>query len=112
VHHLATGRIRANVTVTNQTSTAGNAIIFSPVLVRLRRFYPVVLLPTHVVVDGQHGQTSYIAFLVPHVRPKTPAHVFLTFLPPRRPQSLAVTATRVIQAGDSSPLDNPDCVIR
>jgi hypothetical protein len=112
VRHLATGRVRANVTITNQTSAAGNAIIFSPVLINLRRFYPVVLLPTRVVVDQQHGQTSYIAFVVPHVRPKAPSHVLLTFQPPRRAQSLAVTATRVIQAGDSSPLDNPDCVIR
>jgi hypothetical protein len=104
--------VRANVTVKNQTSSAGNAIIFSPVLFYLQRFSPVVLQPTHVVVEGQHGQTSYIAFLVPNVRPNKPTHVLLTFLPPPHPRSLAVTATRVIQASDANPLDNPDCVIR
>ena len=109
---ISPGRVQANVAVKNATSTAGSAIIYGPVLANLRRFYPVVLLPTRVVVDGHGGQTSYIAFVVPHVRPNKPAHVLLNFLRPARPRSLAVTATRVIQGGDSSPLDNPDCVIR
>lgn len=104
--------MQARVTVKNATSTAGNALIYGPVLANLRRFYPVVLLPTHVVVEGQQGKTSYIAFVVPHVRPNRPAHVLLNFLRPAQAQSLAVTATQTVQASDSNPLDNPDCVIR
>jgi hypothetical protein len=71
-----------------------------------------VLQPTRVVVDGQGGKTSYIGFVVPHVRPNRAMHVQLTFLRPPHARPLAVTATRVVQSGDASPLVNPDCVIQ
>jgi hypothetical protein len=112
VHRLAGGQIRADVTVKNTTSRAGNPIMYSPVLFYLRRYYPIVLQPTRVVVDGQGGQTSYIGFVLPHVRPNAAMRVQLTFLRPPHARPLVVTATNSVQSGDSSPLDNPDCVIQ
>jgi hypothetical protein len=111
-HHLRGGKIRASVTIKNTTSATARAFIFSPALYYLQSFRPAVLDPTRVVIDGQQGQTSYIAFIVPRVRPNRPSHLLLTFSPPPPPRWLAVTNARVVQASDSSPPDNPDCVIQ
>jgi hypothetical protein len=112
IRQLSAGRVRAAVTITNNTSTTGRALLFGPVLGNLRQFTPVILTPTRVLVEGSHGQTSYIAFTVPHVRPNHPSHLVLQMVPPTSPESLAVTNLRTLQAGDSDPLNNPDCVIK
>lgn len=103
--------LRASVKVTNSTARAGNAILYGPVFVNLRRFSPPVLRPVMVQVKHGQGQTTYPGFILPHVQPKKPAHLFMRFRPPPRPQSIATTDVATVDAGDSDPLSNPDCVI-
>lgn len=113
VRHLPGALIRATATITNSTTTTGNAIIYGPVLFYLHQFSPVVLQPARVTVRDKSGRsTAYLAFAVPHVRPGKPTHLVLTFLHPPRPGSIAVTATRAVRNSGSNAVDNPACVIK
>ncbi|GAC1442712.1 MAG: hypothetical protein NVSMB52_00180 [Chloroflexota bacterium] len=111
-HTLRDGAIRAQVTITNSTSNSSNAIIYGPVFTLLRHFYPSTLALTQVQVEGAHGQTPYIAFLVPHVSPTVASHVILRFAPPPHPQSVLVTNNHAVQASDANALTNPNCTIK
>lgn len=110
-HRGPSGRIRADVTVTNSTSTTANAILFGPVFLYLTHFSPFILRPTRVTLERSHGQTSYFAFIVPGVEPNKPSHLVLRFLPPPLAKSIAVTKVRVIHASDPNVLHNPNCLI-
>jgi len=105
------GALQAAVTVTNSTSTPGQAIVYGPALSLLRYVHPV-LNPTQVLIQLSHGPAAtYFGYVVPNVQPNHPAHVLMRFNPPRSGQPLNVTTSRTIQADDLHVLDNPDCTI-
>lgn len=110
-HRGPSGRIRADVTVTNSTSSTADAILFGPVFFYLTQVTPVVLRPTRVTLERSQGKTSYFAFTLPGVRPNKPSRLVLRFLPPPAAQPIAVTNVRVIQSSDSNVLQNPNCLI-
>jgi hypothetical protein len=111
VHRLPGGMLRASVKVTNSTARAGNAILYGPVFVNLRRFSPPILRPIMVRVKHSQGQTTYPGFILPRVQPKKPTHLFMRFRSPPRPQPIVTTNVSIVDAGDSDPLSNPDCLI-
>lgn len=113
LHRLPGGFVRANVTVTNSTGAVRNAVIYGPPFDRIRHIYPPqILRPTAVAVHLPQQVATYAGLLVLHVKPNSPAHLILRFLPPPRPQSIAVADTRTVQADDLHVLDNPDCVVK
>lgn len=111
VQPLPTGQLRAAVTVTNNTSSAANAMIYGPVMTQVRHFYPFTLQASQVVVEQTHGQNTFDGFVVPRVLPNTPSHLLLRFDRPLHPGSIAVATTRTVDGTNGNPLDNPDCVI-
>lgn len=110
-HQLTSGAYRVKVTITNNTSKAGRAIIYGRALTWLRHIQPV-LTTAQVIVTAAGSRRSYIGFVVPGVKSKDPAHLLLRFAPAARGTSIVATGRPNVQAADWHVLDNNDCVIR
>jgi len=87
---LPSGAIRAAVSVHNNMSHAGSAILYGPALRLVTHEYP--LLSTRFVIDRASGaQTTYIGFLVPRIKADGTAHLLLRFKRPTQPRTVFVT---------------------
>lgn len=105
---LASGAVRAAVTVTSNASRAGSAILYGPVLRLVTHEYP--LLSTRFVIERRNGrQTSEIGFLVPRIKANGTAHLLLRFTRPTQSQTVLVTDGPHV-TGTSLPSNG--CVIR
>lgn len=110
-HHLRPGVLRVAVTVTNTTSKTGNATVYGPIFAHIQRVYPSTMIPQYVTVQHAHGSASYSGFLVSHIRPTHPRHVFFRFSAPHRPEHIVATNVLTVPDTGTDPLNNPDCVI-
>jgi len=105
---LPSGAIRAAVSVHNNMSHAGSAILYGPALRLVTHEYP--LLSTRFVIDRASGaQTTYIGFLVPRIKAKGTAHLLLRFKRPTQPRTVFVTDGPHVSAASTR---NGHCVIK
>jgi hypothetical protein len=108
---LASGLIRARVTVTNTTPTVLRAIVYGPALGNTRFIQPRYN-PTNVYVVVGKERRHFVGFVIPTVSVKTPAHILFHLARPIGPQSILVTSHTTVQADDWSALDNPSCTVK
>jgi hypothetical protein len=108
---LPGGAFRVKATITNNTGTSGQAIIYGRALTWLRHIHPV-LTTAQVIVTAAGSSRSYIGFVAPRVKPKDPAHLLLRFASAARGTSIVATGRTRVHAADWHVLDNNDCVIR
>lgn len=105
---LASGAVRAAVTVKSNRSHPGSAILYGPALRLVTHEYP--LLSTRFVIDQTSGrQTTYIGFIVPRIKPNGSAHLVLRFTRPAQSRSVFVTDKSHVSAASAR---SGDCVIR
>jgi hypothetical protein len=107
---LASGLIRARVTVTNTTPNALRAIVYGPAL-RNTHFIHPRHRPTEVYVKVGNQRRSYVGFVIPSVGPRTPAHVVFQLAKLPYPQPILATAQAVVHADSWDEVSNKECRI-
>jgi hypothetical protein len=105
-------RVLATVKVTNNSSQAGNPILYGPVFSNLTLVLPPVLKPVMVHVALSSGQTTYPGFVVPKLAASHSTQLIMRFTPPSQPEPIVVTDTASVQATGSDALSNPDCMVK
>lgn len=99
------------MTVSNRSSTSGQAYLYGPALAGVTHVYPP-LQPTTIGVRAASSSRTYIGFVLPRIALNKSVRLILRLVSPQGPQSIVATDRRVVHASARSIVDNPDCTIR
>ncbi len=108
---LASGLIRARVTISNTTGTALRGIVYGPALSNTHFIQPRYR-PTTVYVQVGTQRRSYVGFVIPSVGPKAPTRVLFRLARLRRPQSILATSHATVHADSWDAVRNADCTVK